>query len=262
MNSDLLALILFNIVVVAYSVIRSRRIWRGISTTEISKEVASPASHNHAPPVFESEEERLATQAAEVKTHWDEERRKVENSHYAEMKPIRRKLEKAKALVENSGVGNSACAILRIMWHWPSWSQRPDWKMPFSLEKLSGGEPTDEVQSTRRGKWLEWSWAQHLFRLELTITPNYVGAGTNIGHLKLSVDGEMTIELDVSQDFNSEYDDWKVYGVSAFKAGPWMAQLNDLAGRLEIADRQWLRDHDKKLWGEKAAHIQLPETEA
>lgn len=67
--------------------------------------------------------------------------------------------------------------------------------------------------------------------------------------------------LDVSQDFNSEYDEWKVYGVSAFKAGPWMAQINDLAGRLEIADRQWLRDHDKKFWGEKAAQIELPETE-
>lgn len=65
------------------------------------------------------------------------------------------------------------------------------------------------------------------------------------------------MHLDVSSRLSDEYCIWRVFGVSAFKAGPWMPQLNELAGRLRIADEQWKRDHEKQLYGEKAGNIEL-----
>lgn len=248
--------------VVIYFVIRSRRSQKNVPTAETIPETIPPMPAQAAPPPSLPEEERLALEAAEVKSYWDEERRRAESSHIAEMKPIQSKLEKAKTLVETSGIDGSACAILRIMWHWPSWSQRPDWVMPINVELLSGGDLAPEGHSVRSGKWLEWSWGQQVFRLEMTISPNYVGGDTNLGKLTLSVGSELVLQLDVSQRLESEYYDWTVFGVSAFKAGSWMAQLNELAGRLEIADRQRMRDHDKKFYGDKAAQIELPGTDA
>jgi hypothetical protein len=246
---------------VIYFVMR-RRNQSSASSPEAELGPAAPEPAEAAAPLPLQEEDRLALEAANVKSHWDDERRRVENDHFAKMKPIRSKLEKAKKLVETSGVGGSACAILRIMWHWPSWSQRSDWVMPIEIELLSGDDLAREGHSARSGKWLEWSWAQHVFRLELTVSSDYVGGDTNLGNLTLSVDGELALLLDVSHRLKSEYYDWGFFGVSAFKAGPWMTQLNELAGRLEIADRQWMRDHDKKFYGEKAAKIDLPETDA
>jgi hypothetical protein len=67
------------------------------------------------------------------------------------------------------------------------------------------------------------------------------------------------MHLDVVQRSRpgAEYSSWGVTNVSAFKAGPWMLQLNELAGRLRIADQQWKREHEKQFYGEKAGNIEL-----
>lgn len=209
------------------------------------------------PPLPVPEEDRLAQEAAEMNAHWDEERRAVERTHYDEMQPIKEKLAKARQLVDKSGVGDAARDILRIMWHWPSWSKRDDWKMPVPVEGLDGGRTPRHKHGGREGSWLSWTFDGEQYQLELTINPNYTGDAADIGDLKLTVGGEPVMHLDVSQRLGDEYDSWGVFGVSAFKAGPWMVRLNDLAGRLRIADRQGLRDHEKLFYGEKAGKIEL-----
>jgi len=62
--------------------------------------------------------------------------------------------------------------------------------------------------------------------------------------------------LDVSQRVTSEYYLRKVFDVSAFKAGRWMAQINDLAGELRIAEGQSRRDYERSLYEEKARNIE------
>lgn len=238
---------------VAFFFIRN---WRRHSAEPASHAIREPVPPP-PPPAVQSEEERLAQEAADVQARWDSEREAIEDAHDDEMWSIREKLEKAKQLIEKSGVGDAACDVLRIMWHWPSWSKRDDWKMPVALDGLDGGKVARNEFGGREGTWLGWNWDGEAYRLELTVSPNYTSADFDTGDLKLSVGDEPVMHLDVSQRLGDEYDKWRVFGVSAFKAGPWMAKLNELAGQLRIADRQWFRDHEKSFYGEKAGKIQL-----
>ena len=68
---------------------------------------------------------------------------------------------------------------------------------------------------------------------------------------------ELVMHLGVSQRIDREFAPWRVFGVSALRIGPWMSRLNEIAGRLRIADGQMRRDHDKTFYGEKAKNIEL-----
>jgi hypothetical protein len=216
----------------------------------------------HAAPTTElSEEDRFVSEAAEVSSRWKDERRRVERAHDTDMKQIRNKLEMAKALVDKSGVGTSTCTILELMGNWPSWSKQPNWVPPIDIKFLSGGELAKGNNDRINGRWIEWHWEQNAFRLELSRNRNYFGDDTDTGDIRLNFNGEIVLHLDCSKKCENERDNWEVFGISAFKAGAWMEQINDLAGRLIIADRQHLREFERKFYGEKAENIELPFTE-
>jgi hypothetical protein len=197
----------------------------------------------------DSEDEVFARHAAEAAERLVREREAVERAHRDAMQPIREKLQKARKLINESGVGDAACTTLRVMWHWSSWSKRADWSPPLLVENLDGGERPSSKDG-RPIKWLEWTLAGTQFRLEHE-------ASQSIGHLRLHVSGEEVLELEVSQKPEDEYDRWVVFGVSAFRAGPWMTQLNEWAGKLRIVDGQFMREYDLQYYKNIASKIEL-----
>jgi hypothetical protein len=124
--------------------------------------------------------------------------------------------------------------------------------MPVAVTGIEGGDLTSP-----RGRWLGWVWLGTRFRLQLEISPNYVGSDFDTAKLHLSADDQEVMTLDVSQRLQDEYYRWRVFGVSALKAGAWMAQLNDLAGQLQVAERQSTLDRERSFYGEKAQKIEL-----
>lgn len=250
--------------IVIFMVIRYRRMQEKNSNIEALPEQVAPLDAQFVTTPTLSDDDRLALEAAEVNSRWADERARVERLHSEEMEPIMLRLSRAKALVDKSGVGDSICFLFKTMRSWPLYSTRPDWVMPIDIEQFSGGETPNDKNVARPVVWLDWSWMQFQFRLEWARNTNWDG-GTDTGNLKLSVNGELVLHLDVSEERVDDYgfreDYWKVYGVSAFKAGPWMTQVNELAGRLKILDRDFLRDHERKFYGEKAKNIELPEAD-
>ncbi|MCB2228391.1 MAG: hypothetical protein KQH53_17055 [Desulfarculaceae bacterium] len=213
---------------------------------------------NLLPPVESTnEDERFAKEAIEAHERWERERQAVEQAHYEEMRPIKEHLEKARQLVIESGVGEAACSILRIMWHWPSKSERDDWQTPIPVDGLDGGQIPRREHGALGGKSLGWTWDGDTYQMALEIRKNYTDDDFETGDLRMWVADAMVMHLDVSLQLSDGYDSWRVFGVSAFKAGPWMAQLNELAGRLRVAEGQGLRDYEKEFYGEKAKKIDL-----
>jgi hypothetical protein len=143
------------------------------------------------------------------------------------MQPDLEKVAKAKRLIAESGVGDAACDILRIMWHWPSWSKLGNWKAPLTIENLDGGDTTAKPHAFRGGKWLAWCWAGSNFRLELEVSANHSGGDRELGDLRLFVNEVDVLHLDVSQGLDDRSGSWAVFGVSGFRAGHWMAALNE-----------------------------------
>jgi hypothetical protein len=203
------------------------------------------------------DDERFAQEALEVKAQWDNKQYAVEQMHNDHMQAIQEHLQKARQLIHKSGVGTAVCDILKIMWHWPSWSQREDWQPPVPVDDLNGGKKPSHDNEGREGKWIRWTWKGERYQLELVERSNYTGEDNTSGDLRFWVNGDLMMCLDVYQRMEDEYDTWNVLGVSELHPGSWMALANELAGRLRIADRQNLLEHERSFYGEKAEKIEL-----
>ena len=104
-----------------------------------------------------SEEERLAAQAAEVRERWEAKLEEVEGAHENEMEPIKDRLEKARHLVDTSGVGTAACDILGMSSQWPALSQSGDGGPPFTFGPLEQGRTRGIPHGGHEGEWLGWT---------------------------------------------------------------------------------------------------------
>lgn len=203
------------------------------------------------------EEECFAEEAAEMREKWAAEEEVVWSAHHAAMQPDLAKLAKAKRLVAESGVGDAACDILRIIWHWPSWSKLDNWTAPLAIENLNGANTAAKPDAVRGGKWLAWRWAGSNFRLELEVSANHTGGDSELGDLRLYVNEVDVLHLDVSQELGDNCESWSVFGVSGFRAGRWMTELNEIAGHLRIADSNWSRAQDREFYSKQAENIEL-----
>jgi len=201
--------------------------------------------------------------AANIKARWDQERANIDSAHRKRMTVIQEKLMKARKMLVESGVSESMTDILRVMWHWPSWSKRDEknWKIPEGLEgeitELDGSEGHEPAEGVKQRKWIEWRWQDTLFKIQLDEFPNYTGGGSPIGSLCLWVNEKKVLGLDVSLESKSgaEYNNWVMFGVDSLKVDDWMEKIVDLAGRLRIAEEDWRRRYDEDFYGKKAGNV-------
>lgn len=199
-----------------------------------------------------SGEDVYIREAYAAAAYWKRAHDAVDQAQRVLMQPIREKLHKAQRLVAESGVGGSACDLLQIMWHWPARAQHADWQMPVALEAFDGSEA-----GAGKAKWIAWTRDGQRFRLQLDAGSNDNAAATRLGELRLRVDGEEVLCLDVAQGAGDDHERWRVSGVGSFRVGPWMMQLNELAGELRIASTETVRAHVLQFYGEKARNIVL-----
>jgi hypothetical protein len=197
-----------------------------------------------------SEEDFYAQQASETAERWRQKQNEIERQHHVAMRPVQEKLERAKKLVKESGVDKACASLLEIMWHWPSWSKRDDWKVDVGISDIFGSDNnTDD-------KEICWSEDGAHYKLHLK-TSRYSHDSSRYGDILLFVNEILVLELDVSQELEDEYSRWRPFGVSAFRAGPWMVQINDLEGRLRASQQESLRANNLKYYSDKARNIDV-----
>jgi len=218
------------------------RMARPAEGVESSREVAEPK------PAALSDEEAYARDAAEMAGKWEREQREAEKAQHAAMQPMREKIAKAEKLIKQSGVGESCCDLIEKTSHWSSWLKRQDWHPPNLMTDVSAEE---------RGwlqRWVAWTYGGTKYRLELDAHNAYEGEGY-FGNLALSVNNAPVLDITVSG--GGEFIRWHMIGVNAFRAGPWMVQVNDLAGQLRNADRAATHGRDLDRTQETANRIDL-----
>ncbi len=206
-------------------------------------------------------DELAAEKAKKMTRKWDREKLDVDAAHNNEMEEINEKLVRAGKLVKESGVEDACLDLLRIMWHWPSWSQRDDWELPVEIQIMRGGEQNEEAEIDKREDRLpiQWEWNGSQYGLTLIRFLGYPSEGQT-GDLKLEINGELILELSVYQKDGppgNEYNTWGCIGVNALTAGDWMSDIVDLAGQLRIADGDWGRQFDLKQKEGKADRIKF-----
>jgi hypothetical protein len=198
----------------------------------------------------------VAREAAEVFVHWDLERNSIGHAHLEEIQSMIERLEKARLLVEQSGVGSAVCDILQVMWRWPAWGALKDWRPPLLIDQFTCGaaEETDREQEIR---WFRWRSGEERYRLSLALRPERAPDRSTLGDLRLWVGNSLVLHLDVTRLATDEPDDWSLTDVSALDPGHWMIEINEFAGRLLVANQRMLQDYEFSYFDEKARRIAI-----
>ena len=146
---------------------------------------------------------------------------------------------KARHLVRKSGVDSAACDILGMIQYWPNVLEANNGQPPLPFGAITEGRMPARRLGERDGRWISWLWNGIAYRMELRMSPDNSSVfedDLNIGDLRLWVDGEAVMHLNVLKRAEVQHDRWTPFAVSALRPGSWMLRLNELAACLRIAN--------------------------
>jgi hypothetical protein len=150
-------------------------------------------------------------------------------------------MAKARDLVSKSAVDSAACDVLGMVQNWPTEVEAHSGQPSLPFGAMSEGRMPAEHVGARDGRWVNWSSNGIAYRLELWADPNNAGAfedDLQIGDLRLWVDGEAVMHLNVAKRAEVQHDRWAPFGVRSLRAGSWMLRLNELAAYLRTANER------------------------
>jgi hypothetical protein len=168
-------------------------------------------------------------------------------------------IREAENIVRQSGLGAAlAPTIINEIYHWPSWSQRPDFLewVHFPAEQITASEKK-EGRETIKG--VLFTYQGHRYGVRFVDGGSFSlpdGDYAQHGKVDFVVDGETVLGLNISQD-QEEYSRWTWFNLYAFKPGPWTKHLVEIAARIEQGKRRSLSKYHEQDLIERAKNIKL-----
>jgi hypothetical protein len=200
----------------------------------------NPAKSATPPPPLPSAEEPHEVKNAE-KAGAQCELNEANDAVTNEIGAIQDHLAKARDLVSKSEVDSAACDIIAMIQYWPKVLEANNGQPPLPFRRMEEGRMPAQRNSERDGRWVSWLSNGVPYRLELWMSPNNSSAfddDLDIGDLRLWVDGESVMELNVLKRAEAQHDRCTAFGVSSLRAGSWMLRLNELAAQLRVAESE------------------------
>jgi hypothetical protein len=136
---------------------------------------------------------------------------------------------KARDLVSKSEVDSAACDIVAMIQYWPKVLEANNGQPPLPFRRMEEGRMPAQRNSERDGRWVGWLSNGVPYRLELWMSPNNSSAfddDLDMGDLRLWVDGESVMELNVLKRAEAQHDRWTAFGVSSLRAGSWTSNCD------------------------------------
>jgi hypothetical protein len=267
-NENLIYIVPAAIAVALYVVWEVANAVRSRRRRRAGKPAARPAKRRwrlfggvRAQPVKPKDEDEFhADAAAQMTRRLEEQAREAHQRHEQRMAELDRKVEKARRLVAESGIGVAAVDLLATMWHWPVRARSRDWTRPAGLHELDYRPPAETAADAEPGpKVLIWLWDGRPYRMEIDPEGAATGDDEIKASLVLHVDDEAVLDLDVTRPQAGAEELWTVADVAALRAGDWMAEFAAFAARLKQADEEKHRQMQFERAGARAARIELGE---
>jgi hypothetical protein len=155
-------------------------------------------------------------------------------------------LEEAKALIAransiigDSRVGYSLCVISDHIKPWHAWAKRDDFQdhAGFPATNVDGfvERTNDSGSKTRTTTRFTYRDVPYTLVFNDEGISMYGSDNTGYGDIKLYLDGDLVVGIDVSCDMSRgfEYDRWRFTTVSAFDPGDWMKHVVEMAAHID-----------------------------
>jgi hypothetical protein len=173
------------------------------------------------------------------------------------------RIRRAEDLVRQSGLGKALETLLEHTKHWPSWSQREDFRkwVGFPVGEVLAKEHRDE------GRFNTTKTTVVCFVYQ---GPQYAivfkdNGGTSLpdgevfysGTVEFVASSETVLGVNISQDHNEYTSDWRYSGVYALKMGAWSKALLEIAAHIRAHDKNSSVRHNDERVMAQAKNITL-----
>jgi hypothetical protein len=203
--------------------------------------------------------EKLAAALAEYQKDFE---KRLQTAPNPDSKEAKDRIERAEALVAQSGLGRALTTLLSHVKYWPTWSEREDFRKYV-------GFPVDEVLAKEERKQEKYDSTTIMAVLFVYKGARYGmvfkhGSGSTMpdgsyfqgGTLEFLSNGEVMLGLDVSLP-DHEFSDWTYFGVNALKMGPWSKALLEIAAHIHAHVQQSRAKSDDDYTINKAKNISI-----
>jgi len=146
--------------------------------------------------------------------------------------------------VDNSGVADASCELFMIVRRWHRDWIRRERRGAILPERLQLPEEIVDLQIDDDANWISWTAHSARFRL---------GFDKGLGRFSLAVNSHVALVFDAVGD--PKIGSLKASDVVSFRAGNWMAVLNETIGEIRIADLKSLHAEEFDMFGEKMQRI-------
>ena len=208
------------------------------------------------------EAERYAIAAAQVHRSWDEKEREARDLHNRQMMAVTERLERARRLMVDSGVGMAVISGLELMWYWPALLKADEWNRPAGMNEFVLNPPGGDESDSHAV--ISWLWIDSHYRLDLAImTGRDTAQNENIdGVLTLQVEGEGVLAMDVARPAKGPAERWTMMGVDALRAGPWLPEFVEIVERLKSAEAEKQRQLRFERFAGKSGRVEFGEDQS
>ena len=183
--------------------------------------------------------DRLAAALADYQKEFEKGLQASPNRDAAE---AQERINRAKALVDQSGLGPALVTLLEHTKHWPTWSQRDDFKkwVGFPIEEVLAKEQRiQEKYSTEKTIIVLFIYKGGRYGIIFTdngTTHMPDGDLSRSGKVEFIANGETVLGLDVHLN-DAEFATWRYFSVNALNVGPWSKVLIEIAAHIRAHER-------------------------
>ena len=204
--------------------------------------------------------DRLAAALAAYQKDFEQ---KLQSQPNPDAEEAKRRIERAELLVRQSGLGKALETLLEHTKHWPSWSQREDFRkwVGFPVGEVLAREQRDEGKfkvTTTTVVCFTYQGGQYamVFRDSGgTTLPD--GEYFHSGTVEFVSNGETVLGLDISEDSNEFTTNWRYFGVHALRMGPWSKTLLEIAAHIRAYDANSSVQRNDQYAIDKAKNISI-----
>ncbi|HEX9465538.1 MAG TPA: hypothetical protein VGB82_23295 [Alphaproteobacteria bacterium] len=158
----------------------------------------------------------------------------------AALASAKEKIARATKFARDTGVDGALCAILKGLWHYPSWAKRDDAQNHVwtDLTDISGG---DERKGSDELKTINFAYNGQ--RYTLLFEHGYYYDHSAHGRITFKAGDETVFSMSVLPTSDSaDYDQWRPWEIDLLKIGPWIGPVVEIEEKLKARLEKWFRD--------------------
>lgn len=208
------------------------------------------------PPEPLSPEEQVIADASRIAKDAADERTREYRAKQDSLQDAKKLVERADKFAKESRLDHAIPYTFEAIQHFPSWSKREDgsrWVPEIGMSDFEGNGSL-----TREG-WVQWRYADYLFRLDFKKWDSHFDhEDTNEhGDMRLTVDGVESFKCMVSRDWTKDYSVWRYSVIDTFKIGNWVTAFIEEYTKLRAFKERKQEERDADYHLSKAGRIDL-----